>query len=377
MRFIPGIFLPVFFLLCFYIGYRLYGFLKQIFPKINKTAYWAAYAVFPLCFVVSAYLPVSEFAKILTVIGNLYIGFFVFSILLLVIAEAVRLILIIFHKLPPKGEKRRKLHIASGSVVCVLLLAILVGGTINAFTIRTTDYDIQIHKKCGLDSLKLVAVSDIHLGYQIGSGYLEDVVEEINAQKPDIVCIVGDIFDRSTDMVFDLSRAAEVFSRIQSKYGVFAVLGNHDVYTDVMEAFCAESSIILLKDESVLIADSFYIVGRNDRNLLTGDRYSRANMSEIVKDIDKAKPIIVLDHRPMSFEEEQENGADLVLSGHSHAGQVFPANLITKMVYTTDYGYGVYGDTQVVVTSGAGLWGPPLRIGTRAEIAAVNIRFSD
>lgn len=100
-------------------------------------------------------------------------------------------------------------------------------------------------------------------------------------------------------------------------------------------------------------------------------------MSEIMKDLDKSKPIIVLDHRPQSFEEARENGADLVLSGHSHAGQVFPANLITKMVYTTDYGYGVYGDTQVVVTSGVGLWGPPIRVGTRAEIAVINVSFSN
>ena len=78
-----------------------------------------------------------------------------------------------------------------------------------------------------------------------------------------------------------------------------------------------------------------------------------------------------------AFEEARENGADLVLSGHSHAGQVFPANLITKMVYTTDYGYGVYGDTQVVVTSGVGLWGPPIRVGTRAEIAVINVSFSN
>lgn len=376
MRFIPKILLPLFLLIFYYVGHRLYGFLKQFFPKIKKLPFFTVYAVFPLCFVIYSYLPVSVFAKIVTVIGNVYLSFFMFAIMLLVPAEVIRLILFLARRLP-QGEKRRKIHILAGSVICVLLVAIVCGGMINAFTIRATDYELEIKKQSGVGSLKIVAVSDIHLGYQIGSGHLENMVEKINAQNPDIVCIVGDIFDRSTDMVFDISEATKVLSRIQSKYGVFSVLGNHDVYTRVLEAFFAESNVTLLKNESVLIDDSFYIVGRNDRNILTGDRYGRVELSEIMKDLDKSKPIIVLDHRPQSFEEARENGADLVLSGHSHAGQVFPANLITKMVYTTDYGYGVYGDTQVVVTSGVGLWGPPIRVGTRAEIAVINVSFSN
>jgi predicted MPP superfamily phosphohydrolase len=369
--------MPVFLLLCFYIGYRLFGYLRQIFPKIKKIPFWLIYSIFPLCFMVSSYLPISPFAKLLSVIGYIYLSFFVFAFFLLVIADIVRLVLLLTHRLPPKGEKRRRLHIVSGSVVCGLLVTLVVGGMINAFSIRTTDYDIKINKQCSLQNLKLVAVSDIHLGYQIGSGHLADMVEEINAQNPDIVVIVGDIFDSSTDMVFDLSRAQEFFSEIKSKYGVFAVLGNHDVYTNKMEQFFSASNITLLKDESILIADSFYIVGRNDRNLLTGDRYGRAELSNIMKDTDKSKPVIVLDHRPQSFEEEKENGSDLVLSGHTHEGQIFPINLITDKIYTTDYGHGVYGDMQVIVTSGVGLWGPPVRIGTRAEIAAINVTFSD
>lgn len=368
--------MPVLLLIFYYVGYRLYGYLKQVFPKIKKIPFWVTYAIFPLCFLICSYLPISVFAKITTIIGNIYLSFLMFAIFLLIPAEIARLVLFLAHKLP-EGEKRRKMHIISGSVVCILLFTIVVGGMINAFTIRDTDYNIEIKKQCGINSLKIAAVSDIHLGYQIGSGYLKDIVEEINAQDPDIVLIIGDIFDSSTDMVFDLSRAKDVFGQIKSKYGTFAVLGNHDVYTKEMEQFFADSSITLLKDESVLIDNSFYIVGRNDRNLLTGDRYGRANLPEVMKDTDKTKPVIVLDHRPMSFDEAKENGADLVLSGHSHEGQVFPINLITKMVYTTDYGYGVYGDTQVVVTSGAGLWGPPIRIGTRAEIAVINIRFSN
>lgn len=326
---------------------------------------------------ICSYLPVSVFAKILTVIGNIYLGFFIFALFLLIPAEIVRLVLFLIHKLPPKGEKRRKLHIISGGVICALVASIVVGGMINAFTIRATNYDIEVKKQSNISGLKVVAISDIHLGYQIGTGYLKDMVEEINAQKPDIVLIVGDIIDSSTDMVFDLSRAQDVFGQIQSKYGVFAVLGNHDVYTNRMEQFFDESNITLLKDESVLIEDSFYVVGRNDRNLSTGDRYGRVELSEIMKNTDKTKPVIVLDHRPQSFEEAKKNGADLVLSGHSHEGQFFPINLITDKIYTTDYGYGVYGDTQVVVTSGVGLWGPPIRIGTRAEIAVINVRFSD
>lgn len=377
MRFVPKLFLIVLLPLIFYIGYRLLGFLRQIFPKIKAIPFWLVYAVFPGCFLVCSYLQISVFAKILTIIGYVYLSIFIFALLLLVPAEIVRLVLFTIKKLPPKGEKRRKLHIASGSVICTLLAVIIIGGIINAYSPRATEYAIEVKKQSSIENLKIVTVSDIHLGYQIGVGSIKKMVKKINAQHPDIVFLVGDNFDSSMDMVFDLSRVQDALGQIRSKYGVFAVLGNHDVYTERMAQFFAASNITLLKDESVLIDNSFYVVGRNDRNLQNGDRYGRAKLTEIMKDTDKTKPVIVLDHRPQAFDEAKENGADLVFSGHSHQGQFFPISLITDRIYTTDYGYDAYGDMQVIVTSGIGFWGPPVRIGTRSEVAVVNIRFSE
>jgi len=360
-----------------YVGIRLYGFLKQLFPSVKKTVFWVCYLLFPFSFLISHSLPASTTAKILSNIGYIYLGVAMYALLILLFAELIRFILYIFKRLPQKGEKRRKAHIYVGFIIITVLAVITVSGIINAYTIDTKNYSIKINKDYSKENFRIVAVADTHLGYQIGNAHIKRTVRAINRQNPDLVVFVGDIFDGSTDEVSDIIRIKSSLATIKSEYGVFAVLGNHDRFTVELESFFAESNITLLKDESILIDDSFYLAGRNDSNLLTLSRTGRKLLSDILKDADNNKPIIVLDHRPEEIEAAWENRADLLLCGHSHRGQLFPVNLITKMVYANDYGYQKFGDMHMIVTSGVGFWGPPLRIGTDAEIAVIDIKFGD
>lgn len=366
---------PLFIAASVYAGIRLFGFIKKLSPNIKKLVFWIIYLFFPASYIAGIYLPVSVFDKLITNIGYFYMGFLMIAGMLLLLAEAGRIILYLLHRLPEKGEPRRKQHIAAGLAIIIISTVVFGAGLINAATIDTIIYDVEIKKSCAAGDLKIVEVADFHLGYQESAAKIKRVVEAINAQKPDIVLIVGDLLDGGLDEVFDLTRAESELSKIRAKYGVFACLGNHDIYTPAFNEFLSESKITLLRDEAILIANSFYVVGRNDRNITTGIRSERESLSAITKDIDKTKPVILLDHRPEAIDEAVSNGTDLMLSGHSHGGQTFPLNLITEQIYEVNYGLAEFQDMKMIVTSGTGLWGPPTRIGTDSEIVVINMKF--
>ncbi len=371
--------LPILLLGSAYTGVRLRGFLKLFFPNMKRYVFWLVFSFFPLCFLTSNLLGVSVAAKILSNIGYIFLGVLMYAFLVLVAIDLVRIFVFAIKKITNKeltAKVKRATHIATGSAACILVAVVVVGGYINANIIKTAEYDVEINKAAQADELKVVAVSDLHLGYQIGASLTERAVKKINQQNPDMVVIVGDIFDGDMDKVFDLEEIKGILAEIKTKYGVFAVLGNHDRYSVKLEAFLSDSGITLITDNSLLINDSFYLVGRNDRNYIGGARNDREQLKDIMEDVDRTKPIIVLDHRPDSIDETKNSGADLLLCGHSHKGQVFPANLITKRVYSTDYGYAEYDDLKMIVTSGAGYWGPPLRVGSESEIAVINIKFT-
>lgn len=174
------------------------------------------------------------------------------------------------------------------------------------------------------------------------------------------------------------SKGIELLSTIQSTYGVYACLGNHDAgrsYDQIVN-FIDKSNIKLLNDEHVVIDNQFVVVGRRDSSPIGNQGNPRAITSEVMSDIDTNMPVIVMDHQPTNRIEYADD-VDLILSGHTHQGQVFPANLITNAMFTVDYGHYQKNPNSphVIVTSGAGTWGPPLRIGTNSEIALIKVDF--
>lgn len=216
--------------------------------------------------------------------------------------------------------------------------------------------------------VKIVMVSDLHLGYTIGKKEMEQWADKINAEKPDVILIAGDIVDYSMRPL-EKENIFTALHQLKAPLGVYACPGNHDVMAHAEEyaGFEQKSGIRLLKDETVLVDSTFYIIGRKDHS-----RMRRKPLKSLLEGIDKNKPIILLDHQPQHLEEAEQNSIDLQLSGHTHRGQVFPINLITDAIYEVSHGYKRKGKTHVYVSSGLGIWGGKFRIGSQSEYAVID-----
>jgi predicted MPP superfamily phosphohydrolase len=266
-----------------------------------------------------------------------------------------------------------------GLLVVVTVVALFVYGTINAGTIRVTEYSLNIPKQAGeLEELQIAFLSDLHLS-DFTDSRLKEVVETINQLDPDLVLLAGDIIDsnRGTQPT-DVKEMQSYFQKIRSKYGTFASLGNHDYdhwsgTAERVERF-QEAGVTVLRDTGMKIADSFYLIGREDISYERRGR-SRQTLSTLMQGIEQELPVIVLDHQPVNIAEPKEAGVDLQLSGHTHHGQVFPVNLFTNKLFEVDYGYLQKDQLQVIVSSGARTWGPPMRIGSRCEVVHLTVSF--
>jgi len=223
--------------------------------------------------------------------------------------------------------------------------------------------------------LNIVMASDIHLGRNIGTRGLEKIVGMMNRLKPDLVLLPGDILDENVSTLPENNFSAPL-QKIVAKYGVFAVTGNHEYYAGIKAAIASlrRGNVTVLEDTAVKIADAFYLIGRKDRAAMRFGE-GRQSLRDITKGVDPAYPLILMDHQPFHLEESQQNGIDLQVSGHTHNGQMFPFNLITKRVYEIAWGYLRKGNTQYYVSCGVGTWGPPVRLGNVPEIVQIKVTF--
>lgn len=232
---------------------------------------------------------------------------------------------------------------------------------------------IEIEKTVGdstrFQPLRIVAISDLHLGYGINRNELDVWIEKINKENPDIVLIAGDIIDNSVRPL-NVGDFADSFKNIKAPMGIYACLGNHEFLSGVKESvqFIEKAGVHLLRDSVAEVDGRFYVVGREDRS-----NQNRKSLSELVSNLDESKPIIVLDHQPYNLEEAELNCVDLQISGHTHQGQVWPISMITKSIYEIDHGFKKKGNTNIYVSSGIGIWGGKFRIGTQSEYVIIDI----
>jgi predicted MPP superfamily phosphohydrolase len=350
--------------------------------KINLIIYWIVYWGIALEFIFNnifrGLLPtdnwITESAKL---IGAVYLGFFIYSILMFAFVDMLRFIL---KKINPRESVNKKLKkIYCNGIPMFLIIFIIVGfGAWNAQNKVITNYELNIDKKAGeITSLNVVMISDAHIGIGVRENAISKMVNSINQLNPDIVVFCGDMFDESTSTKLkEYSRDA--FKNIKSKYGIYAITGNHEYgagdLSDTISYYKA-ANVIFLQDESVKIADSFYIVGLNDPGNRKVTGYEGKSLNEILNDVDKSLPIIELNHRPERLGEAEIEKVDLQLSGHTHSGQVFPGNLIINSIYEDAYGYLKKGDFNLIVSSGYGTWGPPIRTGSKSEIVKITINL--
>jgi len=256
-------------------------------------------------------------------------------------------------------------------VVTGIVTVIMIWGYIRYTNKERVELSIIIDKNMETKkTLKIVAISDLHLGFSIGKKEFEQWVELINKENPDIVLIAGDIKDNYMRPLLAQDFASS-FRKIKSKYGICAALGNHEYITgDVSEMldFLHHSGVTVLKDSATLINNEFYIVGRDDRM-----NPNRKTIEELTNSLDHSKPIILLDHQPFNLKNVEKNNIDLQISGHTHQGQVLPISWITNLIYEKSHGYLKKGNSHIYVSSGIGIWGGKFRIGTRSEYVVIHL----
>lgn len=391
------------FLLPFYLGvssymmFRFFYWMKHCNHRFNwlrfKVPFAVVYLFMALSPVIAFLLPKSAVAIVIRRISTYWIGIMLYSLLYVVLFDLLRLIAK-HTKLKNTLLFSRGSVISIGSVVVACAVATCLYGIFNARNIKVNEYSVTVNKSCGSDKhLKAVLVADLHMGYAIGVDHITNMVEKINQQDADIVIIAGDIFDNSYDGMDDPEGIKAQLKSIKSKYGVYAVYGNHDIdekilmgftfdwggkqlNSEKMTNFMKECNIKLINDESVLINDEFYLVGRRDTDKPGTEDGTRAEISELTKDLDKTKPIFVLSHEPDELQKTADAGADIDFSGHTHDGQLFPGNLTIGLFWEKPCGMIKKDNMYSIVTSGVGVYGTFMRVGTDAEICSVDIDFA-
>lgn len=373
--------------LSYYIGCKVKRALSNLGIKLKRRLYcliyWVIYWNITLAFITSNILrgiltTDNIITSAFTLIGSLYMGIFIYSVLIFLVVDILKFILRRVNISQSLKQNIKKIY-CDGISVFIIIFILTGYGVWNAQNQVVTNYKININKAAGeIRSLNIVMISDVHMGIGIKENGIDEMVDSINKLNPDIVLFCGDIFDESTsNKLKEYSRDA--FKNIKSKYGVYDITGNHEYSAgDLAEtiSYLEDANIKFLRDDSVKIADSFYVVGRNDpaNRRITGEDVKPLN--DILKDVDKSLPIIVLNHRPEDLEAAQAENVDLQLSGHTHQGQLFPGNLVTNYLNENDYGYLKKDNFNLIVSSGYGTWGPPMRIGSKSEIVNIKIDFN-
>lgn len=241
-----------------------------------------------------------------------------------------------------------------------LLTALLLGGNIKYRHKVRVPIELTTDKPIGRE-YKMVMVSDLHIGYHNRRAELARWIDLINAEKPDLVLVAGDIIDMSMRPVTE-EKMAEEFKRLNAP--VYACIGNHEYYGNMPAAkrFYADAGIHLLVDEAAVVDSVITIVGRDDRT-----NPSRKSLDKVVGSAPDSTFTIVLDHQPFELERAEQAGVDFQFSGHTHRGQVWPISWITDAVYECSFGPWQKGKTQFYISSGLGIWGGKFRIGTQSE----------
>ena len=315
---------------------------------------------------------------ILLGIGSFWFAFMLYFFLSILLIDIFRLTCLIFH-FHPAYINQNYLIIKHLTILAVVIIVsiIITAGYINTRIFSVKTLNLELRKGSGnLKELNAVLISDVHLSPINNGANLANIVNKINELHPDIIFIAGDLVDDNAQ-ILEESNIGSALRDFKSKYGVYAISGNHEFINgiDGCVKYMRDYGLNLLRDSVVKIDNSFYLVGRDDRSNRQFANGGRKTLSELLKGLDTSVPIILMDHTPFGLDEAMNSKVDLQLSGHTHNGQMFPLNLITKMIYEKSWGYLKKGGTQYYLSCGVGTWGPPVKIGSPSEIVNLKIKF--
>ena len=389
---------PFYVAIIYWVCRRWYKFVSALNIKNKRLDFWLkhfSWSMFLLTiFIGLAFiLPEDNFLRRpLFKIGAYWLGISLYLILYVAVIDLLRWIYSKVFK-----DKYNEFY---ARTICTILIIVLTGATsiygiINAKIVRTTEYEITINKDGGnFKEMTIAMFGDPQFGYNIGEYHLKQAVDIINKNDVDIVCVVGDIFDNQYSAIKNPDKLIDLFNQIKSKYGMYAVLGNHDVEEPIlcgftfndetlenklaskeMLDFIRKSGMVLLYDENVIINDSVNLYGRADQERPNLGNITRKESGELFKEVDVSKPIMVLDHEPREYDELEKAGVDLMMAGHTHDGQLWPTKIATDIIWENPYGLWVKNAFHAITTSGLGLFGPNMRVGTIAEVCIIHVKF--
>ncbi len=375
------LFFSIFFLVYGLVNYYIIKRGLAIVSPAFKTLYLIVLIFFAVSFIAGRFLERTDIPvlpQILTWAGSFWIAFMLYFFLSLVFVDLLRLINHFTHIFPAfiTGNTERAKKITGLAIVLITFITV-AAGHINTYFPVIKRLDLAINKKAGnLKELNIVMVSDLHLGSILGDSFLTRIMEKSNSLNPDLVLFAGDVVDEDIGSILK-DHIGPTLKKFKSTYGLYAITGNHEYFSgaDAAAKYLTEHGVVMLRDSVAEIDNSFYLVGREDRQKnATGKK--RKELAELVKNINPSLPVILMDHQPFKLEEAVNAKVDLQLSGHTHNGQMWPFNYITDMVYEVGWGYKKKGETNIYVSCGAGTWGPPVRTGSRPEIVFIKLRFS-
>ncbi len=315
------------------------------------------------------------FAITISRIGSISLAFFLYLLLFAFFVDIVRVFQYFIHFIPESlttGILSGKMLFNYGISIAGI---VTLGGSVNALNPIVNEFNISIDKRdAKRNSLKVVLATDVHLGVMLGRNHAQKLVTQINEQNPDIVIFGGDLVDHNPNpvMKFDIG---SFFDKINAPLGVYAITGNHEFMgkPEVTINYFKKHGITFIRDSVFTIEGAVQIIGRDDKDKtqMTGEK--RKSIETILQGNRQNLPLLLVDHQPVEYNKAQELGIDLMMSGHTHKGQLWPLSFITKRVYENHFGLMQKGKTIFYTSSGYGTWGPPVRTGNRPELVVFNI----
>lgn len=344
------------------------------FQKIFKWTFWIMSSLFIVGQILERGNP-NTFARLVSLSGSMWLAFFLYAILYVIFVDLFRLIHHYFQLFPNSLTT----GFLSGKMLFIYGFLFAFGvstyGYFNAKTPIIKHISLEIPKKQSTrDSLKIVLATDVHLGVIWQKDRAEKLMNDINAQNPDMVLFAGDLVDHNPVPVVK-NNMGECFENINAPLGIYATTGNHEFIgqADISIDYFTKHGVQYIRDSIFTIENTIQIIGREDREKINFTGVKRKELSEIIGRLNPQLPAILIDHQPVEYDKVASYGLDLMVSGHTHKGQLWPLGWVTKLVYENDFGLIKKQNTNFYTSSGYGSWGPPARTGNKPELVVFTI----
>ncbi len=355
--------------------YIYFSIRRFIISKTSKSIFTAFFILLLLAYPIAERLAHSSgdgWKKFAIIAGYYSLPFLLYLTMAVILADLALGAARLFKAINREAVRSVRFKKAAFSSILAIPTLVVILGILNYNYQRCREYTVEISRKSSsISRLNIVFAADLHLGRITPDHFLERFVGKVNAQRPDIILIGGDVLE-SDQRDEDTSRFETQFRRLESKYGVYAVPGNHEGRRGNRLGFFDRSGIRFLQDEVEKVDEAFYLAGRKDSR-----SKNRKSVDELLRDAPDDLPVILLAHRPIEFEEVSQSRVNIQLSGHTHNGQLFPVNLLSRRIYELSWGYLKKRQTHFFVTSGVQLWGPQVRTAGASEILVIHVVFRE